>query len=423
MEKVWEVQQKRITNISLSLRKKYYSELLDDSCYFDSPHGIDGNMSESIGAWPEFIFRGTFCRRTFKGYCSPCFYSQFPLERKETGDNYIKMVRKQFDYVIDNFEELVVKRQFGSLQQKELDAPITFVMTPTGSYFDDAEFPQELRIEMLYKLATLSKNYKMGFHLLIECHCKDWNKLDFNSEYTKYEIDLLKKLNTRVLFGFESANEYIRNVLYNKNLEMQEFTSAYKEVMNNGLETGIFIFAGLFSMNDALTYKDVCNSICFALDRNIAPVIMFQNVQQYTITDVLFQAKQINLIEPFTVMEIVLLLITEIEKRGMESMEWLIADPKGGPPVPEFNIFDCAKITSQENAEKIYDMICELRLTRNRHVFILEAQDLRETRNYREYQQMLQKCFKYDHLPENTDRLLLSAENIINMKEVKRYDL
>lgn len=133
----------------------------------------------------------------------------------------------------------------------------------------------------------------------------------------------------------------------------------------------------------------------------------------------LFQAKQINLIEPFTVMEIVLFLITEIEKRGMDSMEWLIADPKGGPPVPEFNIFDCAKITSQENAEKIYDMICELRLTRNGHVFTLQAQSLKDTSNYREYQQMLQNCFRYDCLPENTDRLLLSAENIINERGKK----
>ena len=418
MEKAWEIQQKRITNISLCLRNKYYRELLDDSCYFDSPHGIAGNMSESIGAWPEFIFRGTFCRRTFKGYCSPCFYSQFPIGKKEIGDNYLDMVRHQFDYVIDNFDELVFERQYGRQNQITQNIPITFVMTPTGSYFDNEEFPQKLRIEMLYKLVTLSKKYKNGFHLLIECHCKDWSKLDLNSECTKYEIDLLKKLNTRVLFGFESADEYIRNVLYNKNLEMQEFIKAYEGVIDNGLETGIFIFAGLFSMNDALTIEDVCCSIRFALDRNIAPVIMFQNVQQYTITDVLFRAEKINLIEPFTVMEIALHLIEEIEKRGMESMEWLIADPKGGPPVPEFDIFDCAKITSQENALKIYNMICELRLTRDMNTFIFKAQDLKKTENYREYQCMLRHCFKYDQLPENTDRLLLSTENIMNTEEV-----
>lgn len=111
-------------------------------------------------------------------------------------------------------------------------------------------------------------------------------------------------------------------------------------------------------------------------------------------------------------------LINEMEKRGMESIEWLIADPKGGPPVPEFNIFDCAIVTTKENARKIYEMICRLRLTRDIHSFVLEAQNMKQTENYREYQQMLRCCFKYDKLQENTDRLLLYAENIINMGEV-----
>lgn len=410
MEKIREIQRKRLTNISLSLRKRYYHESIEENCYYDSPHGIGGNMSESIGSWPEFIFRGTFCRRTFKGYCSPCFYSQFSIEKKEKGENYINMIRHQFEYVIDDFDNLVVKRQYGTCKRRY----ITFVLTPTGSYFDDEEFPQSLRIEMLEKLFQKSKQYEQGFQLIIECHCKDWNKLDFNSTYTKKEIQLLRKLNTKVLFGFESADEYVRNILYNKNLEMDEFIKAYTEVTNEGLGVGIFIFAGLFSMNDALTIQDVCNSICFALDRGISPVIMFQNVQQYTITDLLFQKKEINLIEPFTVMEIILCLISEIEKRDEEQSEWLIADPKGGPPIPEFNIFDCAQITSQENANRIYSMVHELRMSRDFQKFKIEAQKLKLTENYADYMKMLADCFGKEKLIENTDRLLDRAEHIIN---------
>ena len=67
MEKEWEIQRKRITNLSKFLRMKYYLDHIDDNCVFTTPHGIDGNLTESIGSWPEFIFRGTFCRRTFEG--------------------------------------------------------------------------------------------------------------------------------------------------------------------------------------------------------------------------------------------------------------------------------------------------------------------------------------------------------------------
>lgn len=409
-----EIQRKRLTNISLKLRKKYYDISKENACYYESPHGIAGNMSESIGAWPEFIFRGTFCKRTFKGYCSPCFYSQFPIRKKEKGEKYIEMIRHQFDYVIDNFDELVVERQYGKYDHQGY---ITFVLTPTGSYFDDEEFPQWLRLEMLEKLVEKSKDYRERFRLIIECHCKDWNALDFNSDCTKKEIQFIKLLNGIILFGFESADEYVRNVLYNKNLEMTEFEDAYKKARGNGLGIGVFIFAGLFSMNDALTILDVCDSIKFALDREIWPVIMFQNIQQYTITELLFQKNEINLIEPFTVMEIILSLINEFEKREKIQTEWLIADPKGGPPAPEFNIFDCAHITSKVNADRIYNMVCRLRMTRDFHIFKQEAQQLKNTENYVKYRCMLETCFGKNDLPIRTDKLLDCAERILNEME------
>lgn len=413
MDKKWISQQKRITDISIKLRKKYYKGTINDSCYYDSPHGISGNMSESIGSWPEFIFRGTFCKRTFKGYCSPCFYSQFSIDKKEIGEKYIEMIRCQFDYVIDNFYDLVINRQYGTQREQKRNF-ITFVLTPTGSYFDDNEFPQFLRIEMLNKLVDKAKLYEKDFQLLIECHCKDWNELNFSLDSTKEEIQLLKKLNTKILFGFESANDYVRNVLYNKNIEMEEFDKAYKKVKSLGLEVGVFIFAGLFSMNDLLTIEDVSNSIRFALDRKITPVIMFQNVQQYTITDVLFRNNEIKLIEPFTVLEIILCLINEIEKRDLEQNEWLIADPKGGPPIPEFNIFDCAQVTSKDNANQIYSMVHNLRLSRNFEEFKLDAQKMKLTENYGEYQSMLKDCFPKEKLLENTDKLLECIEKIIS---------
>lgn len=405
MNNRWNIQRNRITKLSLTLRRSYYDKHRCDECSYNTPHGIEGNITESIGSWPEFIFKGSFCKRTFQGFCSPCFYSQFPIDKKEKGIAYENMIRNQFNYVINNFFELVINRQYGKLN----DDIVRFVLTPTGSFFDADEFPQKLRIELLEKLKNEAKKYNVQIQLHIESHCKDWNKLEKTTNDSIYEIQLLKELHTKILFGFESSNEYVRNVLYNKNLEMDDFLKAYKTAKKLNLDVGIFIFAGLFSMNDMLTIYDVKESINFAKENNITPVIMFQNVQQYTITDVLFRNDKIRLIEPFSVMEIVLYLL---DKFG--NSNWLIADPKGGPPVPEHNIFDSAKITSSENSKKIYDMIHELRITRDIEQFKTNANELKKTDNYSKYNEYLNSCRTWEYLETDTDNLLTCAEQIIN---------
>lgn len=409
----WQLQRDRVARFSLALRRSYYEKHKCEGCYFEQPHGIAGNITESIGAWPEFIFRGTFCKRTFKGYCSPCFYSQFPINHKEKGARYESMLRRQIDYVLDHFDELVVERQYEHGPDGSINGTaIKFVMTPTGSFFDENEFPQRLRIEMLKKLKTKSDFYGRPIQLHIESHCEDWLDLDFYSKETVLEMSLLKSLNTRVIFGFESTDEYVRNVLYTKNLSKDKLEKAIASVQAQQLRAGVFIFAGLFSMNDLLTIEDVKQSIIYALDHDLIPVLMFLNVQQYTITDLLFQDKMISLLEPFTVMEIILFLISELEKHN-SSVEWLIADPKGGPPVPEFNIFDCAQITTREHAETIYQMVHSLRIDRNTHAFREIASQLRATANYQQYVQFLNACSGRDTLVESTNQLLDHVERRI----------
>lgn len=408
MNENWENQKKRITNLSKKLRMQYYTVHKNENCIFDTPHGIAGNPTESIGSWPEFIFRGTFCKRTFNGFCSPCFYSQFPISEKVNGKKYEDMIRSQFDYVIDNFEEIVIKRQYG----KSEIGSVKFVLTPTGSYFDEDEFPQKLRIEMLNKIDQVADKYGVKIFLHVECHCKDWNALDKQTDESKKEILLLRRLNAKLLFGFESLDDYVRNVLYNKNLSMSEFNLAYNSVVSAKLKVGVFIFAGLFSMNDALTIEDTCASIDFAINKGITPVLMFQNIQQHTITDLLYRSNKISLIEPFTVMEIILHLIQSVD--SVSDSDWLISDPKGGPPVPEFNIFDCANITSKENSDRIYEMICELRLSRDTRAFINQTLELKTNDNYKDYCNFIRNCGKYDMLEQCTDFMISCAERILN---------
>lgn len=413
MNREWKIQRQRITNISGYLRNRYYASHYEDICYFDMPNGIAGDYTESIGNWPEIIFNGTFCSRSLKGYCSPCFYSQFSFYNKEKGNSYNEMIRSQINYVIDHFDDIVLKRQN---TVHDSNVPISFVITPTGSFFDEREFPRELRLEMLERLITLQKRYERPFHMRVEAHCRDWNSLDFDSQDTITELKYLADLHATILFGIESFDNYVREVLYNKHLDISEIETAYNTVRKFNLQMGSFIFAGLFSMNDKLTYSDVVESLRLAVSKNIAPVLMFQNVQQHTITDFLFQKHQISLIEPFTVMDIISKL-GDICNMHDGCVDWLIADPRGGPPVPQFNIFDCSKVTSKENSTKIYQMICDLRLTRDFNSFITSAELLRMSDNYLEYLDFFKRGFNRDYLYQNTDQLLGYIEEYLHITQ------
>lgn len=179
---------------------------------------------------------------------------------------------------------------------------------------------------------------------------------------------------------------------------MNEFITAYNSVLSENLKVGVFIFAGLFSIID------------FAVNKGITPVLMFQNIQQHTITDLLYRSKNIFLLESFTVMDIVFHLAKCVE--AVSNSDWLIADPKGGPPIPKYNIFDCARITSKENSDKIYKMICELRLSRDTGTFVKQSLELKHTDNYKDYCAFISNCSTYDTLEQYTDSLITRAENL-----------
>lgn len=355
-------------------------------------------MTESIGAWPEFILKGTFCKRSMEGLCSPCFYSRFPLS-KATRAEYLRMVEEQLAYVTDNFQELVINNQYAKNARG-----VSLVLTPTGSYFDEYEFPIELRLAMEKKLFAFSEQHGIDIYLHIESHCEDIIEYDISRSIAKDEIDCLRKLHTRVIFGFESADEYCRNVIYNKKLRIEDFEAAATKAINYGLAPGAFVFAGLFSLNEAQTMNDVLATVDYMMKQGVFPVIMFQNVQPYTITDVLLKEKKIHMLEPFTVATIIadVLKVTE-----SNNSYWLIADPIGGPPEPACHIFKEPQITDLGSASMIYNAIVTLRRTRDTGAFFDTYEKVKTRDKYEQFIEYIQSLPRnFDSVPINTERLL-----------------
>jgi len=385
--------QKHIRDLTLEFRKFYYTNFSKQAENYTQPFG--GNITESIGPWAEFILKGRFCNRSLKGLCSPCFYSRFP----KINGNKLQIENQllsQANYVIDNFKKLIIENQQGivTIQKQKLkfkNNPVCFVFTPTGSYFDSLEYPQEVRIMILKKLSETSIKYETDICIYIESHAEDFNKFDAKNELGKIECDLLQQLNARIIFGFESQNEFARNTLYNKKLKLNDYLKAINKAKSLNFPIGSFVFSGIVPLNNFEVINDTKQTINFLSENKITPVLMFNNIQPFTISELLYQFGRYKMIEPRTVLEIIKYLVDVIADNDNSIDKWLIADPIGGPPEPLYNIFsNKEKITCEKCTKQIYDIIVNLRKTKNKKDFIKQHELLTKCECHNEYKKLLE---------------------------------
>ena len=351
-----------------------------------------GSIRESIGPFPEFILKGRFCTRSLKGLCSPCFYSRLPVHEIDESEFNLGY-EEQVEYIIRHFRELVIENQVGKVAHNFVTDKDVYgmVCTPTGSYFDPREYPVNIRKNNLKKLTKTADSYNCEIILHIESHAED--VINYFKDPDFEELSLLHQLHARVLLGFESVNEISRNVIYAKQLNIKEFSTAVSILKSNDFPVGAFVFAGLFALTDEETISDTKETLCYLKSINVSPVLMFANTQKYTIPDVLLSIGKYKLLDPRTVYYIVK---NTIEIFGCEMNSdidpWFIADPKGGPPDPNYHIFNASTSTScTKCANKIYEAIEELRISKDKETFLMAEQVINHDECLYAYSNLLKK--------------------------------
>lgn len=366
---------KKIINVTKRMRSTAYQYGSVQKESDSIPFG--GSIRESIGPFPEFILKGRFCTRSLKGLCSPCFYSRLPIHNilEEQFDNgYLSQVK----YILNNFQELVIKNQVGRVAYNGLSTKPLYgmVCTPTGSYFDEFEYPINVRKKILRMLINAMHENDCEIALHIESHAVDVIKY-FESP-DEEELDLLHQLNVRVLLGFESISDFSRNTLYSKDLSVIDFEKAVCLLKQNRIAVGAFVFAGLFSYTDEESISDTIQSLMYLKGKKVVPVLMFSNTQSYTIPDVLFKHGKFKFLDPRTVAMIVKNTIDIFGCDMNNDIDpWFIADPKGGPPDPSVHIFNAkTNVTCSVCANKIYHAIENLRITKNKEVFLKKLEEI-----------------------------------------------
>ena len=386
---------KKLRLLTKSLREMYYITGKDkDQTVPSEPNQL--NAKQGLGNFPAFYLEGHHCEKSDCGNCTNCFYSQYYSEEPTP-----EQIKAQCDYVLEHFEELVLKEQYGINQFPEErkqypdKKPIFMTFSPTGSFFSDKEFPKDVRLDFLKKLTAKSEELRRDIVLHIEAHAKDVVK---QSEYisTSEESEYLRKLHAKCILGFESSDEWSRNVLYNKSLSLEKFEKAVGILKNAGIDVGAFVFSGLITHTDREAKTDMVNSVKYLKNLEFFPVLMFANAQSWTVPDVLIQAGKHKLQEPFTVLDTVYDVMDVLTENGKVLPEYyLIPEPVDGPPYPEKNIFfnrDDLQDISNVDGILSHQILSDFRKDRDIQKFQNSWANFRRANcNYLKYLQKMQK--------------------------------
>lgn len=369
-------------------------------------YAFGGKPTESIGAFAEYNLRGRHCRRSLGGLCTPCFYSKFP---DIIGiSDYTQFLIEQIDKLMDNFEETIICKKCGeiyydkeSLNYKAND-PLALCLTPVGSFFDNNELSVTARVHMLKQLVQKSKELSRDVILYVETHVLDF--ISWNKNRTDLELNLMRQLHLRVVFGFESRDEFVRNVLYCKAVNIDDFEFAVSLAKQHGFVSYAFVFAGLYPMTHSEIISDVRETFEYLKLQDVVPVLMFANVQEYTIGDMLVKNDYAKLVNPLTVLEVIKIMLDTFGRINMCGCDaWLIADPVGGPPNPVRHIFADSEI--QCCSEKIYRLILKLRANHEYPSFDNEYREIIDCQHHKAIFASLSKA-PSELLIERTEKMI-----------------
>ena len=424
MEKDYAKYSKYIGKLTRDLRSAYYSTATDEERQEIPLEPSELNAKQGLGNFPAFYLQGQHCEKSDCGCCTNCFYSQFQYAKPSP-----KEIEAQCDYVLDNFERLVLSQQYGKNDfygEKKFpnSKPVFLTLSPTGSFFSEKEFPRDVRLRVLKKLEEKAEELQRDIVLHIEAHAIDvfrYRDYILSSE----ESEILRKLNAKCILGFESVNEWSRNVLYNKHLPLEIFENAIDILKNAGIQPGAFVFSGFITYTDTESKEDMLDSIEYLSKNGVFPVLMFANSQAWTLPDLLRENEIHKLQEPATVLDTVYSALDIITNNGKDKQNyWLIPEPVEGPPYPDGNIFYDRKDIedfSEETSKKIHQILKDLRDTRDIDEFKKKWESFRK--NNPEYKKYINRIKKQEQNKDDKELRLARTLNFAtnHMKDYIEY--
>jgi len=356
---------------------------------------------ELIGELAVFIFGSFQCNKFLQGTCVPCFYSGFPHSKKQKKDIYNALL-KQTKYILNNFNKLVIKHQkkncyeynlYRRFKNKGLNI---LLLTGEGSFFADHEIPQAYRNKILNSVWKHALKNKLNLQVQCEAKAEDILNAEKKGEFKEYK-KLAKDLNLTLEIGLESANDFSRNTIYAKDLQLKDFEKAINITKKHSLITDAFVFCGFHSMTEKEILDDVKKTIDYLREKNIGIRLMFPNIQRHTINHLLYHYKKYNLIDIRTARELIRYLIFNNNKNNynyIKGQDWILGGLVSNP-TPLLTIFNNPNALSCKKCCRMFEQaIYKLVKTYDPETFERYLKQMKKCKCEKKYQAFLSQAPK-----------------------------
>ena len=359
----WDSLIKDTQNLTRTLRARYFEVTAPRSQPYVAPPEIV--LDEPLGPWPEFIMHSVSCVRSDVGNCSPCFYSKVrPVAASP--ELLYESLSDQIQHVLANFDELVLARQTREVEYPSFAGcsgrrPVMMGVATSGSIFSDHEAPPKYRREIFERIVQFGETKRIAFQLLIETHAHDVRRLHEMGELAEL-AQILESVSVVNEIGFESADDFAREVLYAKGVTRHDFELAVELSRKYGFIPAGFVFIGLHSMTQQEIIDDAAKTFRYLKKLSVIPVLMYPHLQPFTIPHLLFTYGRYSIIDLRTIAAVVdeLLAIFEPDWQAMAD-PWLMG-MEGGPPEPPFGVFaNPQRITCDSCASTLRSALRQLR--------------------------------------------------------------
>jgi uncharacterized Fe-S cluster-containing MiaB family protein len=327
-------------------------------------------VAGSLGAFPEFILPTFPCDKTQKGFCSPCFFSKVEMGDASEAEIY-RSFEIQTKFIIDNFGEYVIKCQLREDEETKSLWDVTLCFASNGSLFSNCETTRQGRYNAFKMLSDEIEKRKLRSLVYIETCADDYITLTKSDEMDDL-LPLFKKLNVVFVCGFESLDDFTRDVLYAKRMTVQEFEKVIDINNKVGLQTGAFLYTGFYAMTQKEIVIDFINSLCYLTKMNAVPVVMVPKLHEFTLPHLLYKYQKYNLLEPYTVMQIakIAVWITRAIPAPIHKDRWMMSDLLDDIPASSTSVFSNErKIMCDDCVKLIQDVLQDIRSSMNYSLF------------------------------------------------------
>ncbi len=343
------------------------------------------------GTYPIIALRTVPCDKYVLGYCGPCSYSarSYPagLGRQEL---YAGLMG-QLEWVLDHFDELFVTRGNGRLDGYHLrEAPerpwYMLQLAGEGSFFRDAEVPPKYRRAILERLVAFQEKRGVNLHLMLECRPEHLLAAHESGELREIE-PLLDTLDVVVNVGFECHDDFLRNVVFAKDLSRDLFSRAMAVAQSYRLDPGVFLFAGATVLTTSEMLDELERGLGYLRSLRLFANVMVPNLQIYTLSDLLYEIGRYRLPEPYFLLDLAdrLLDFRPGRPHAVTPFDWFLGGLESDPS-PRLNLLtNPRKSTSDSVTHAIHRCVLELVRTLDAACYRREAERLRAEPDYAYY--------------------------------------